>query len=131
MSKVLSLKLRDDVFVETEAIVKKQRRRRNAYINEAVAFYNRLWKRRLLGRTLARESATVAAESMAVLAEFEAFEEEPAGGMSGWRTSSPHMGLSRERCGPSSWFRPTCSTRNGAGEGPYSGGIPTARTLCP
>ena len=61
MSKVLSLKLRDDVFAETAEIVRKQRRPRNAYFNESISFYNKLWNRRELGRALARESRAVAA----------------------------------------------------------------------
>ena len=76
MSKTVSLKLRNDVFAETEEILRKQRRPRNAYLNEAISFYNKLWNRRELGRALASESHVVAAESMAVLAEFEAIQEE-------------------------------------------------------
>ena len=76
MSKVLSLKLRDEIFAETERILKQRRRPRNRYFNEAIAFYNRLWNRRQLARQLANESRAVAADSMAVLAEFEAFQEE-------------------------------------------------------
>ncbi|MBI3467638.1 MAG: hypothetical protein HY000_31910 [Planctomycetes bacterium] len=73
MSKVLSLKLREDIFAETEEILKKVRRPRNTYFNEAIAFYNKLWNRRQLARQLAKESQAVAAESLTVLAEFEAF----------------------------------------------------------
>ncbi len=76
MSKVLSLKLRDDLFVEAEGIRRRQRRPRNAYLNDAVAFYNRAWKTRALRGALAAESRAVRSESLAVLAEFEAFEEE-------------------------------------------------------
>ena len=76
MSKVMTVKLRDEVFAETERILKRARRARNAYFNDAIAFYNKLWNRRQLGRLLANESAMVAAESMAVLAEFEALQEE-------------------------------------------------------
>ena len=47
MSKLLSLKLNDDVFRETEAVLREIRKPRNAYVNEAVNFYNQLWKRSL------------------------------------------------------------------------------------
>ena len=76
MSKVLSLKLRDDIFAETEGILKQVRRPRNTYFNEAIAFYNKLWNRRRLARMLAEESHALAAESREVLAEFEAFQQE-------------------------------------------------------
>jgi len=75
MSKNLSLKLQDEIFEETEHVLKKVRRPRNAYINEAIHFYNKLVARRLLKNKLIRESEIVAANSMAVLEEFEKFEE--------------------------------------------------------
>lgn len=75
MSKVLTLKLRDEVFSETEEILRKRKHPRNAYINEAVNLYNKLWKRNLLKKTLAEESALVAGDSMEVLNAFEKFEE--------------------------------------------------------
>ena len=42
MSKMLSLKMQNDIFIETEAITKKIHMPRNAYINQAVDFYNKL-----------------------------------------------------------------------------------------
>jgi hypothetical protein len=73
--KNLSLKLEDDIFMETEKIVAKVHKNRNRYINEAIAFYNRLHLRRLLSRQLNMESRLVAAESSKVLAEFEKLED--------------------------------------------------------
>ena len=78
MSKALSLKLNDDVFRETEEILRRTRRPRNAYINNAVSFYNKLWKRRVLKKALAEESALVREDSLEVLDAFEKFEEEAA-----------------------------------------------------
>lgn len=75
MSKILSLKMPDEVFREMEKTVRALKKPRNAYINEAVAHFNRLHRRRLLGEILARESALVAEESMRVLAEFEALND--------------------------------------------------------
>ena len=75
MSKNLSLKLQDEVFEETERVLRRVKRPRNAYINEAIHFYNKLVARRLLKNKLIRESNIVAADSMAVLEEFEKFEE--------------------------------------------------------
>lgn len=75
MSKILSLKLKNEIFEETESILKKTKRPRNAYINEAIHFYNRLFTRKMLRKQLLKESAMVAEDSMAVLNEFEKFEE--------------------------------------------------------
>lgn len=75
MSKNLSLKLQDEIFEETEQVLRKVKRPRNAYINEAIHFYNKLMSRRLIKNRLIRESNIVAADSMAVLEEFENFEE--------------------------------------------------------
>ena len=76
MSKVLSLKLQDRVFDETEDVLRGSGKRRNAYFNEAIHLYNTLWKRKLLKRTLAQESALVAGDSLEVLEAFERLEDE-------------------------------------------------------
>jgi hypothetical protein len=74
--KNLSLKLEDNIFLETENIVAKIHKNRNRYINEALEFYNKLQKRKLLAKQLSKESKLVAAESLTVLAEFEMLEDE-------------------------------------------------------
>ena len=74
--KNLSLKLDDDVFQETEKIVAKVRKNRNRYINEALEFYNRLYRRKLLSKQLSKESIIVSKDSMEVLAEFEKLHDE-------------------------------------------------------
>ncbi len=76
MSKVLSLKLKDDIYREVEEILERQKRPRNAYFNEAIHLYNRLWRRKILKRKLAEESRLVSDESLLVLEEFEALEGE-------------------------------------------------------
>ncbi len=76
MSRVLSLKLQDRVYAEAEEILRTSRKARNAYFNEAINLYNKLWKRKLLKRDLAKESALVAADSMEVLETFERLENE-------------------------------------------------------
>lgn len=77
--KNLSLKLEDDIFQETEHIISKVKKNRNRYINEAVEFYNRLNKRRLLSEQLGKESKIVEQDPMEVLAEFEKlFDEDQA-----------------------------------------------------
>ena len=74
--KTLSLKLDDNIFNETEDVLVKVKKSRNRYINEAVAFYNRVNKRNLISKKLAKESRLVKNESMAVLAEFESLQNE-------------------------------------------------------
>ncbi len=74
--KILSLKLDDPVFAETEKITSHLRKTRNRYINEAISFYNLLHKKRLLKKQLEYESKLVSSESMKVIAEFENFYDE-------------------------------------------------------
>jgi len=83
MSKILSLKVQDEIFEETERVLKKVKRPRNAYINEAIHFYNKLIARRLLKNRLVRESNIVAADSMVILEGFEKFEEDLPGEANG------------------------------------------------
>ena len=80
--KVLSLKLDEDIFDETETVCEQIKKTRNRYINEALHFYNRLQKRRLLALQLGLESQLVSDESMLVLQEFESFEEDAQKGWS-------------------------------------------------
>jgi len=74
--KTLSLKLDDNIFNETEDVLVKVKKSRNRYINEAVAFYNRVNKRNLISKKLTKESRLVKNESMAVLSEFESLQDE-------------------------------------------------------
>lgn len=74
--KNLSLKMEESIFQETERILKKVRKNRNRYINEAVEFYNMLQKRKILSIELKKESKLVKEESMKVLAEFEGLGNE-------------------------------------------------------
>lgn len=48
MARALSLKLREEVFQEAEEVLRLHQRSRNAYFDEAINFYNKLWKRKLL-----------------------------------------------------------------------------------
>jgi hypothetical protein len=78
MSKLLSLKLKDEVFIEAEEILGQNQKPRNTYFNEAINLYNKLWKRKLIKKALADESALVKDESLIVLEEFEQIEDELA-----------------------------------------------------
>jgi len=74
--KTLSLKLDDNIFNETESVLSRIKKSRNRYINEAVDFYNKINKRKLIARKLTQESKLVSSESLNVLAEFEKLEDE-------------------------------------------------------
>lgn len=74
--KSISLKLKEQVFIETESLLKHLNTSRNNYINEAVEFYNHYQKRKLIEEQLALESKLVGDDSMEVLREFEKLEDE-------------------------------------------------------
>lgn len=69
--KNISLKIDDSIFGDTERILSKLKKPRNRYINEAIDYYNRLQKRRLLEEKLKEESYMVKEDSVSVLKEFE------------------------------------------------------------
>lgn len=73
--KTLSLKLDDSVYLETEKLLEKIKKPRNRYINEALAYYNRIQKKRFIDDLLAQESKLVSAESMRVLNEFDDLDD--------------------------------------------------------
>ena len=73
--KTLSLKLDDSIFRETEQVVTRLKKPRNRYINEALLFYNRLQRKRILSRKLELESKLVQSESLKILAEFENLDD--------------------------------------------------------
>jgi len=73
--KTLSLKLDDFVFQETEQLLEKIKKPRNRYINEALQYYNRIQKKKILAKLLVAESKLVSEESMKTLAEFENLDE--------------------------------------------------------
>lgn len=74
--KTLSLKLDDEVFTETEQVVNHIKKSRNRYINEALNFYNKIQKRKMLASLLEKESKLVKDESIRVLQEFEMIDYE-------------------------------------------------------
>lgn len=74
--KTLSLKLDEEIFTDMENILEQKDQSRNRYINEAIEYYNRLNRRRILTKQLAIESRLVAADSLEVLSEFENLEDE-------------------------------------------------------
>jgi hypothetical protein len=75
MSRALSMRIQDDIFLETEEIIRKNKIPRNSYINQALSFYNKLNKRSLLKKQLQHESHLVQHNSMEILNEFEKLED--------------------------------------------------------
>jgi len=69
--KSISLKIDDSIFGETEEILSKISMPRNRYINEALDYYNKIHKRKLLEKRLKVQSELVSRESMKVLKDFE------------------------------------------------------------
>lgn len=76
--KTISLKIDDTIFQETEMILGQLKKPRNRYINQAIDFYNKHQKRKLLEVKLRNESGLVGDESMKVLKDFEDLDyDEP------------------------------------------------------
>lgn len=74
--KTLSLKLDDSVFTETEQVISHIKKSRNRYINDALDYYNKVQKRKLLASKLEKESRLVKDDSLNVLHEFEMIDYE-------------------------------------------------------
>ena len=73
--RMLSLKLSEEVLIETDKVVKEVKMSRNAYINEALRLFNAFNRRRMLKKVLHRESIRVRANSMEVLKEMEMLDD--------------------------------------------------------
>ena len=74
--KNLSLKLDDEIFLETEKVVEKLGTTRNRYINEALEKYNRYYNRKMLRDQLVKESRAAYGSSRDVLDEYERLIDE-------------------------------------------------------
>jgi hypothetical protein len=69
--KIVSLKIDDSIFGETEKILARIKKPRNRYINEAIEFYNKFHSKQILEKKLKKESEIVKSDSMSVLKDFE------------------------------------------------------------
>ena len=76
--KLLSLKLDEPIFMETEEILKEKGIPSNRYINEALDFYNRYHKRKKITKAFAKARALVRETSMEINAEFDQLIDEEA-----------------------------------------------------
>ena len=69
--KTVSLKIDDSIFGETENILSRIKIPRNRYINEALEYYNKLQRRKILEKRLKSDSDLVKNDSIKVLKDFE------------------------------------------------------------
>lgn len=69
--KTISLKIDDPIFVETEKILSRIKVPRNRYINDAIEYYNKEQRRKILEKKLRSESNLVKEDSIDVLKDFE------------------------------------------------------------
>ncbi|MBN1639253.1 MAG: hypothetical protein JW866_09810 [Ignavibacteriales bacterium] len=69
--KTVSLKIDDSIFGETENILSRIKIPRNRYINEALAYYNKLQRRLILEKRLKSDSDLVKKDSIKILKDFE------------------------------------------------------------
>lgn len=76
MSKLISLKMDEKLFQDTEIIVSKFGISRNKYINDAVTAYTKAQKRTEMEEQIRKEIKLIQESSMEVLAEFEALEDD-------------------------------------------------------
>jgi hypothetical protein len=74
--KNLSLKLDDEIFLETEKVVEKLGTTRNRYINEALEIYNKYYNRKMLRDQLVKESRAAYGSSRDILDEYERLIDE-------------------------------------------------------
>jgi hypothetical protein len=73
--KILSLKLDDTIYQETEQLLEMINKPRNRYINEALEYYNQMQRKKIISKQLVLESKIVSEESLKVLGEFEKLED--------------------------------------------------------
>ncbi|MDR1718680.1 MAG: hypothetical protein LBR67_00970 [Dysgonamonadaceae bacterium] len=73
--KTISLKLDEDIFAGTEALLPFLNQSRNRYINDAILYYNNVQSKRQLEKILEAESKACAQSSRKVLKEFEMIDD--------------------------------------------------------
>lgn len=76
MSKIITVKLRDDIFEQSEKLRPIAKLNRNAYINEAVKRFNMAIERMKLAEQFRSESILVRDHSMEVLSDFEMLSDK-------------------------------------------------------
>jgi hypothetical protein len=73
--KSIFFNLDDEIFNETERILSGMKISRNKYINDALEWYNKFQRKKMMELKLISESEAVRKESLSVLKEFEDLED--------------------------------------------------------
>ena len=73
--KSIFFNLDDEIFNETERILSGMKISRNKYINDALEWYNKFQRKKMMESKLISESEAVRKESLSVLKEFEDLED--------------------------------------------------------
>lgn len=73
--KSIFFNLDDVIFNETERILSGMKVSRNKYINDALEWYNKFQRKKMMESKLISESEAVRKESLSVLKEFEDLED--------------------------------------------------------
>ncbi len=71
MSKAISLKIDNQIFEKTEALISELKISRNKYINDALESYNRMKEMERVNTLLAKASTLVRENSLEALHDFE------------------------------------------------------------
>ncbi|HPJ79112.1 MAG TPA: hypothetical protein P5086_13430 [Prolixibacteraceae bacterium] len=74
--KSIFFNLDDVIFNETERILSGMKISRNKYINDALEWYNKFQRKKMMELKLISESEAVRKESLSVLKEFEDLEDK-------------------------------------------------------
>ncbi|HNQ37438.1 MAG: hypothetical protein KA780_09795 [Prolixibacteraceae bacterium] len=74
--KSIFFNLDDEIFNETERILSGMKISRNKYINDALEWYNKFQRKKMMELKLISESEAVRKESLSVLKEFEDLEDK-------------------------------------------------------
>ena len=73
--KSIFFNLDDEIFNETERILSGMKISRNKYLNDALEWYNKFQRKKMMESKLISESEAVRKESLSVLKEFEDLED--------------------------------------------------------
>jgi metal-responsive CopG/Arc/MetJ family transcriptional regulator len=74
--KTISLRIEESILTETDKMINTIKKTRNKYIVDALDYYNKIQKRKLLENQYKIESSMVADSSMEVLKEFEKLNDD-------------------------------------------------------
>ncbi len=77
MYKALSLKLEPKIFSDTEKLIKKMKVPRNAYLNQAIEFYNQWQSKRLLSKQFKKEVSLLKKQTQEFIESYELLDDLP------------------------------------------------------